>query len=296
LALSSLIGFLLPALVAVLYLIESDQLKLLPPIAHQIAEYAAQSSFAWEDLMRPLILIVIFAVALLIRGWVYRRPAYRAQCSAPAAVWVFIIAWLLIELTGVLMQRRMYGYHFLPLCAPAALLFAALPRRATIAQLAGPLALPVIFSVWGAADTLRVATEHPLNAPAVTSWLDKHSLPGERIWRDNTPQILLNSDLRSASRMQLLFLFKNSNTAPQHFSGMLINDWRQTRPRYIVLPADLPEYIDRHCKYVLELARIPQREANFRAAWRDMEQFVTTHYQPVETIGDERVWQRKELD
>jgi len=293
LLLSGAVGFMFPVLVAVLYLHESDQLRLMPSIARQIAEYAAQSSFAWDDLMRPAILLALFGVALLIRGWVYRRPVHRETCVAPIHAWLFVIAWLAIELTGILMQRRMYAYHFLPLCAPAALLFAAIPRRATIAQLAGPLALPVIFSVWGAADTLRVATDQPPNWPAVASWLDQHTLPGERIWRDNTPQILLNTDLRSASRMQLSFVFQNSNRAPAHFSDMLIDDWRHTRPRYIVLPADLPEYIERHCKYVNELARIPARQASFRSAWHAMTTFVSERYEAVADVGDERVWQIK---
>lgn len=293
LALWAAAGASLPFLCGISYLHANDTLRDLPAIAAQVAEYATHSSFAPEDLFRPASVVVLFAAALLVRGWVYRRPQHRVASNAAAAEWTFAIAWLAIELAGVLMQRRMYAYHFLPLACPAALVFAALPRRATLGQLAGVLALPVILSLWGASDVLRAARANPPTWPVVAAWLDRHALPGERVWRDVTPAVLLSTDLRPASRVQLTFLFMNSDAAPDRFSRMLLEDLERTRPPYVVLPADVKRHVAVQAACVFELSRRPVRRQRFAAAWERIERFVHERYGPVTTIGGETVYQRR---
>jgi hypothetical protein len=279
-------------LAALWWLIESDQLTILPEIARQIGEYAASTSFDPLDLYRPLILVGLFAFAMLMRGWVFRRRAVPGVASAD--LWVFLSLWLVIEFAGVLMQRRMYAYHFLPLAAPAALLFGALPRRTTTPQLAGVLGLPLIFGFWGSIETIQTAQAYPPTWPAVTQWLTQHTQPGERIWRDLTPYVLLHSELRPASRIQLTFIFMNSDSSPERFAGVLVDDLRLHRPRYVVLPASVEKHIHHQTTHVSELARLPARAENFAAAWRKIEHFVQSRYEPVTTIGHEMVWQRKD--
>lgn len=286
----SAIGFLIPAVGALLFLHVSDQIRIIPTLATQISEYAKNSSFAADDLFRPFSILVLFLAALLIRGWVYRRRTVAVTAPNQLAVWSFAILWLTIEFTGVLMQRRMYGYHFLPLAAPAALVFAAVPRRNTFGQLAGVLALPLVFSIWGARDVLAAAQRD--TAPAVATWLEAHTTPGERVWRDITPQILIRSDLRTASQMQLTFLFMNSDTAPAQFTSMLLNDLRARRASYIVLPTDIEHHVHYQSSRVRELSRLPSRQREFAAAWQAIDRFARDHYQPVHTIGNETIWMR----
>ncbi|MDW8262685.1 MAG: glycosyltransferase family 39 protein [Phycisphaerales bacterium] len=291
---AALVGAAFPLAVGVLYLEVSDQLRMLPVLAQQIAEYARCSSFAWEDALRPGILLFLFAAAMLIRGWVYRRDEHQAPSPAqPEACW-FAWGWLILELVGVLLQRRMYAYHFLPLACPAALVFASLPRRVTVAQLAGPLALPVLFSIWGARDTVATARAETADRFAVTRWLEAHTLPGERIWHDNTPFTLIHTDLRPASRVQLTFLFMNSDEAPARFSTVLLDDLRAHRPRFLALQANLEHYLQRHTQGVMELSRLPERRRNFVSAWRQIEDFAHNHYQPVATVGRDTIWRRKD--
>lgn len=288
----SLAGAALPLLGATLYLLETDTLRLLPGIAAQVGSYARNSSFAPEDLFRPLSVLALFVAALLVRGWVFRRPAHRVASPAPPAVVAFAILWLAVEFAGVLMQRRMYAYHFLPLALPAALAFAAIPRRTTVGQLAGVLALPVILSAWGTVDVLRSARANPPSWPAVAAWLDRHALPGERVWRDVTPAVLIPTDLRPASRVQLTFLFMNDDAAPARFSAMLLADLDIHRPRYVVLPGNVPAHVRRHVTHVFELARLPARARAFEQAWADIDRYVAARYVPVATIGDETIYER----
>jgi hypothetical protein len=286
------VGVIVPLACAAWYLWASDQLRIIPEVMRQISGYAKNSSFDALDLYRPLSLLVFFAAAIGLRGWVYRRRA--VESNAKLAVWVFAIAWLTIEFIGVLMQRRMYAYHFLPLAGAAALVFGALPRRATFGQLAGALMIPFVLNIWGAEYILDQAKNEPPTWPAVTQWLVEHCQPGERIWRDQTMYVLLYSDLQPASRVQLTFLFMNDNDAPQKFSGMMLEDWNRTQPRYVVMPADVGAHIHTQTTRVMELARIPQRKENFTKAWRDIQTYVESHYRRVETIGDEAIWQRIE--
>jgi hypothetical protein len=291
---SAVLGAALPALCAVAYLQASGQLQLIPAIAAQIAEYARNSSFAAQDLFRPISVTALFAAAVLIRAWVYRRESHRVDAPQVPQLWMFAVGWLVLEFVGVVTQRRMYAYHFLPLAAPAALVFAAIPRRNTFGQIAGVLAPPLVLSIWGAADVIRASSDRRDNTPAVVEWLAARTLPGERVWRDITPQVLLRTDLRPASRIQLTFLFMNSDEAPLRFASTLVNDFRRTRPRYIVLPADIGAHVEFQTRSVFELYRIPKRAENFRSAWSTIADFVGANYAPAARIGDETIWERRE--
>jgi hypothetical protein len=282
----------IPILTAAVYLIESQSLHLVPMIAAQIRSYAQHSSFAMIDLFRPVCVLTLFAAAMLVRAWVFRREAYRVRAEACMGAWAFAIIWTATEFIGVLLQRRMYAYHFLPLAVPAALLFGAIARRTTTAQLAGVLALPVVLSLWGAVEVARTAARIPSATPVVASWLDAHSLPGERVWRDITPSVLIPTDLRAASRVQLSFLFMNDDDAPRRFSRMLLDDWRVHRPRYIVLPSDIDRHVRTQTKLVFELSRLPRRAEAFGDAWKEIERFVRQRYIPAHTVGDETIFQR----
>jgi hypothetical protein len=113
------------------------------------------------------------------------------------------------------------------------------------------------------------------------------------VWRDQTVDLLLGTDLRSASRIQLTFIFMNSDTSPQRFAGILLDDLNTSRPPYVVLPADVEGDIRLHTTGILELARIPLRRDNFARAWRDIHRWVMARYEPVTTIGRETIWQRR---
>ena len=60
-----------------------------------------------------------------MRGAIFRREYDRSERTTPAAIWIFLIAWLVLESIGVAGQGRMYAYHFMVLAPPLALLFGA---------------------------------------------------------------------------------------------------------------------------------------------------------------------------
>src|SRR5205085_6217347 len=69
----------------------------------------------------------------------------------------FALTWLAIEIIGVVMQGRMYAYHFLPLVPPAALLYAMLPWRERVAPIeCGLLPIGIISFGMSIHDALHV--------------------------------------------------------------------------------------------------------------------------------------------
>ena len=141
--------------------------------------------------------------------------------------------------------------------------------------------------------TTTLSDQWPPSVEIAQIWLKTHTTPGERVWMDITPNVLLSSNLRPASRIQLTFIFMNSDDSPTRFSGILIDDLKTTRPRFIVLPADVGAYVHHQVTHVSELARIPTRRENFTRAWIRIESFVQSNYEPVERIGNEMIWRRQ---
>ncbi len=124
------VGVAIPLAVALIYLVGADLLHDMPSLWRQISTYASETAWATEDLIKPLVAACLIGFPMLVRGWICRRQRDGTATSARAYVRAFAIAWLIAEAIGIVMQRRMYAYHFLPIIPPAALLFGIIPRTA----------------------------------------------------------------------------------------------------------------------------------------------------------------------
>src|SRR5439155_12770816 len=138
------------------------------------------------------------------------------------------------EMIGVVMQRRMYAYHFLVLAAPAALLFAALPRRDRVVPIFLALAPMAIFSIYGGALTIEL-TYRGRQRMEVSDYLAAHTHRDDCVWQDDYPRLLIETGLRPASRVPLTFLFANHDSAPLEYTQVILSDFENRRPRIIVL-------------------------------------------------------------
>ncbi|HRK31995.1 MAG TPA: hypothetical protein PLD59_13030, partial [Tepidisphaeraceae bacterium] len=96
------------------------------------------------------------------------------------------------------------------------------------------------------------------------------------------------------SKLQLVFIFKNTDDAPMRFSGVLIDDLRKHNPRYVITQSDLKQFLHIQTTDARELVRIPARRENYVLAWKHIETFLRDRYEPVTVIGNEAIWQRKE--
>jgi hypothetical protein len=287
-ALAAAAGLAIPAGVVLAYLVQTDILGDLPALSRQIARYASETPLAVEDLIKPLAIIVLLGFPLLVRGIIYRRDAMPTKRSSASLI--FIITWIVMELIGAIAQRRMYPYHFLIIAAPAALLYGMLPRSNRIGPIAAALLPVTLLSLLRSG--VVIAGYYP--APetlAVSEYLRANAAPGDRVWQDNLPRVLLETDLQPGARIPLAFLFFNYDTAPLEYSQVILRDFDDRRPKFVILPADMQSML-RFETSRTPAERRPVRATNYRRAWQDIRAYVAQHYTPQAQIGDQEVFVR----
>jgi hypothetical protein len=288
-AIGAACGLAIPAAFTLAYLIGTDVLRDMPGLYRQITRYAAATPFEWIDLLKPVTVLVILGFPMLVRGWVGRRD--RVPCEAARPIVIFLFAWLALEFIGALAQRRMYAYHFLPLAPPAALLFAAIPRRERFAHLAAAL-MPAALASFVAGAILISKADEKRDITAASEYLLAHAQPGDRIWQDWMARTLIETRLQPGSRVPLTFLFMNHDDAPQEFSRIVLDDFARLQPTYIVLHTDLEARLGDVTARSPELAASPARAENYRRAYRDIAAWVKLHYAPEARISRETIYRR----
>ena len=287
-----LLGLAMPASAALAYLIAADLLVDMPQLARQISTYAKESTWTWLDLFKPPTVAAILGLPFLVRGWVFRRAAHRVHAPVDRALRCFVIGWFVLEIVGVVSQRRMYAYHFLVLVPPAALLFGMIPRRAAVGPLTAALVPAILLSVHGAGSTYSYYAHTPARSP-VSDYLLARAHRDDVIWQDEMMRTLIETDLRPAARLPMTFLFANHDRAPLEFGRMLLDDFARTRPKYIVLRSELDRWVQHQADSITELERPSPRRENYFIAWQRIGAYVESNYVAEARIGRETVWRRR---
>jgi hypothetical protein len=119
------------------------------------------------------------------------------------------------------------------------------------------------------------------------------ALPGDPVWADDLPRVLLTTDLRPGSRVMLTFLFANDDAAPLRFSQMMLYDFARTRPERIALPAEFDREIEFRSHNIRELDQFSVRRENYLRAWSDIRTYVDANYVAGERVGSCVIWKRK---
>ncbi len=287
-------GVAIPIAVTLIYIIQTDILRDMPALYRQIARYANETPWELLDLAKIGVVVVMGGFPLFVRGWIFRRAEHRADDAnlSPGLV-TFAIAWLVLELLGVILQRRMYAYHFLVVAAPAALVYGMLPRRDRALQLAAALIPATVLSLTGAKMTIQECWP-PKYRMAVSDYIAAHTTPSDSVWQDSTPRLLLETGCKPGSKITLTFLFFNYDTAPIEYTNILLSDFADRKPKYIVLPTDVAKKVQVEMGRSPEMGRLPVREENYRAAWMRIEDWVKSHYAAETVIEKETVWRRKD--
>jgi hypothetical protein len=287
-----LLGIAIPATTVLAYLVAAELLNDMPPLARQIATYARESAWTWIDAFKLPTVAIIVGLPYLVRGWVFRRDVHRVHAPVDRALRCFVVAWFVLEIVGVVSQRRMYAYHFLVLAPPAALLFGMTPRRAGLGQLTVALLPLILLSVHGAGTIITYYAHGPKLHP-VSTYLLAHADADDAIWHDEMMRTLIETNLRPASRLPMTFLFANHDDAPLEFGQMLLDDFARTRPRYIVLRSDLETWVRHQADSITELQRPSPRRENYFIAWSRIDEYVKLNYLPEARIDRQTVWRRR---
>jgi hypothetical protein len=282
-------GVCLPAAASFVYLFNADLLGDMPGLYRQIATYASQSSLDLVQISKPIIVLTVLGFPMLIRGVVCRRD--RIDANPAKTIWALALSWLAIETIGIVMQRRMYAYHFLPMVPPAALLFGMIPRRNRAGALAGALLPIMLLSAIAARHVIQ--TTHDTDRLPLSDYLLAHTQPGDRVWADAWPRVMLETGLSPGGRYPFTFLFANSDTAGLDYSAVLLADFDRLKPKYIALPTPLAPRLEHQTRSILELNQNPIRRANYLAGWRRIEQYTLEHYVFEAESGRQNIYRRR---
>lgn len=275
------IGGLLPSLVCVWLLWSLGMIEPLPAIFEQLRDYANHSTAKWADVIKPVLVLAALMFPVAVWGYVFRRDAIASQRNRGLAF--FVVGWLVMETVAVVMQRRMYAYHFLVMAPPASLVLGLFLRKARLASIGfalGPVAaLSAVFTY-----QMLTFPERALRMNSVIAWLDVHAKSQDAVWMDDYAQLMVETDFRPGSRVPLTFLFGNSDAAPVHFGSIILDDLQTRQPEWVVLYHDVGTYVDFYRHHMVEIAEFPERGRNFEKAWRDIDGYVRANYVVAEQV------------
>ncbi len=298
LAFAALAGFMLPILAVAAWVVHAGLLAQMPELWRQIRLYGAQTPLVPADAVMLPAIALLFGFPTLVRGWIFRRErtgqAADNSTQPRDSLRIFALAWLVLEVAGVFLQKRLYGYHMLVIGPPAAILFGMLPRRTSAASMALAL-LPVVgFSlVWSAGDFRRLMETGWRKSP-VAKYLIAHTTADDAIFADPMERLLMETGRRPGARYATLFYFVNYDTAPIEYGQTLLADLEDRRPKYVVLKSYLDQTLTRQAEQLPLLATRPARRQNFLAAWENLKQYVSAHYTAETEVDKQTIWRRRD--
>ncbi len=285
-------GLCIPLVFAAIYLTQADLWSDMPGLYRQISTYAHETVFDAIELIKPVTALALLGFPILIRGWICRRQRDEAMVRPMPTIWLFLLLWLFIETAGVILQRRMYAYHFLPMVPAAALLFGILPRQNKASALAGALLPIALLSIVQAANLLSTIKPGEQRMP-LSDYLHAHAKPGDAVWMDAWPRVVLETGLRPGARLPFTFLFTNYDRAGLDYSAGMIADFQRLKPEWIILPVPLDHRLQNQIDFIPELNQRPQRAANYRLGWHRIEQYTLAHYVKQTMVGNDAVYRRR---
>jgi hypothetical protein len=167
-----------------------------------------------------------------------------------------------------------------------------LPRPARPISLAGALLPMILISVYAAGDVIAITYTGQDSLPA-TQYLATHARPGDAVWTDSWPRLMLETNLRPGARLAFTFLFANYDTAGLDYSRQMIGDFERIKPKYIFLPVPMDQRIQYQLDFIAELMRRPVRRTNYAAGWHLIQQYTLEHYDREAIVGGEVAYRRK---
>jgi hypothetical protein len=280
------IAIVLGAIVA--WVVSAHLAAEMPRVTEQIWLYASGTPWRAMLVYKTAIFFCLpvfpFAVRwLLARQEEGRRP--RTHLDPPL---IFAWSWLLLEAAGVILQRRAYSYHFLPLFAPAALLYGLMQTKArTLPTVAG--LFPILLLSLGFAAPNLGRLREGTGALGVSRYLMENAPPHSAIWGDPCARILVETGLRPGARLSYTHPFANYDEAAIEWGGIVLADLEERRPEYVLLRREAPLDLS---GWAILLELRPQRLRDYEAALKEIRRYVSQHYRPETEIDGVVVYRR----
>jgi hypothetical protein len=272
----------------------------MPALFREIALYGRETPLVALDWVKPITVLLIagfpFLAARALRGGMGKlvRPwsFSDARVAAKARFILFAATWLTLEFLGILLQRRMYAYHFLVLAPPLALLFGLVWRDARPAARLAAFAPVIALSLFANVADFRTLLSTGVRDLPESEYLRAHAVPTDRVVGDGIERLLMESGLRAGSRYLHLFYLTNHDTAPIDYTRQFLADLEKNRPEWAIFDTRRDEHHLRQCEDLPMLSQRPARRERFLAAWRDIDAYIAQHYRCVATVNGKSIYRR----
>ena len=262
----------------------------LPEVLRQVRLYGSQTP--WRQVLAPkvalLLVLPLIPLAAQSVAWAIDRRRGTGRAAAPesptAAVVAFAVAWLALEIVGVVLQKRAYAYHFLPTVPPAARLCGLVPVRPRPWVVGAALAPAVALSLAASWPMLRRVGE-PARMASVNAYLEQHARPGEAVWADPGPRVFIPTGLRPGMRYAFTHYFVNYDDAPLDFAARMVEDLDARRPEWAVVlnPAGQRQKVAK-LETQPGVALSPRRRENLRRGFAEVLGYLDAHYRTVAEV------------
>lgn len=284
-------GGAIPLMACVFAVFTAGYAEALPATLKQLRDYSAQSTIAPMDAAKPAMVLGLLGFPVLVLAWLFRRGGRRVNSGGGELL--FVLLWLGAELAGVISQRRMYAYHFLVLGPPAALLTGMLARRVSTKALMMAFGPAVALSAWWTVSTMTSLPGESRD-DRIIAYVRQQTPPGEAVWMDDYPRLLVETGRPAGSTVPLIFLMANGDSAPDFFGRQLLADFETKRPALIAFFADPEKLADLYRYHMAEVSSSPTRAVAMKQQLLALQDYLRSHYRAETDIGDVRIWRRNE--
>jgi hypothetical protein len=264
----------------------------MPWVTEQIWLYASGTPWRAIFVYKTAIFFCLPFFPFAVRWLLARKGERRRPWAHSAPLLIFAWSWLFLEIAGVILQKRVYSYHFLPFFAPAALLYGLMQTTTrTIPIVAG--LFPILLLSLGFAVPNLGKLRDGTGTLQVSRYLMENAAPDSAIWGDPCARILIETGLRPGARLSYTHPFANYDDAPIEWGGIVLADLEERRPEYLLLRREAPLDLS---GWAILLELRPQRLRNYQAALKDIRRYVSQHYHPETEIDGMVVYRRISLD
>jgi Dolichyl-phosphate-mannose-protein mannosyltransferase len=190
----------------------------------------------WSQALAPKTFIILgLAVWSVLLFAVWPKVENRWGAGLVAA---FAATWLLVEIVGVIVQKRAYFYHFTAALPPAVLLTGLIGARAAV--------LPTIFAMvpWIAISmhwNWNIYNRGDGDA-RVIAYLNANTQRDDAVFGDPLGELMVRSDTQAGARLVMLINAINHDDAAIRWRDDVLADLEERRPKYMVMP--IPERME----------------------------------------------------
>ncbi len=298
---SFIAGVAVPVAITILYAIQSGAWPLLPAVLRQIERYADDTPMGFTWISKLALVAALLGFPMLVRG-ILAKLSHPPDSQHQAAgidpthqnrtpLLLFTALWFLVDLLAIILQRRMYPYHFLPLACPAALLYGLLPWRARPMHIAaGLLPIALLSFQWEGTNLRQI--NRGFQHDQLSEYVSSHTKPDDSVYTDQIGRLLIETGRRPGSRYGTFFYFANYDQAPLEYGRAMLQDFKDRRPVYIILRLDA-DGLPGLARGPIFQSR-PQRAAHLLTAWQEIRTYINTHYTLETTIDGNDLYRRHE--